>query len=263
MAGTREYHNRGAYRTSLAGRAAAAERHSSSARRSGGVRMERENGANRGARTEVRSSGRTAHSRSAQAQSTVYSRNMQAQSTIRSRSTQAQSTVHGRNTQAQSTGYSRNARTQSAVYSRNMYVQGTAAPAYETFPEMQEELHLRNREERNIRRRNREKAAHMNPGYVLFMVLLMTAMGFILIAYVKLQADLTNSVKNISRLESQLSELRTANDEAYNEIDSSISLDDIKYRAITELGMKYANEDQIVTYSNDAGDYVHQVSGTQ
>lgn len=137
------------------------------------------------------------------------------------------------------------------------YVYGAAASALAS-PERQEQS--RAHEARNISRRNREKAAHMNPGYVLFMMALMSAMVLILISYIKLRSDLTSSVKEISAMESELSELRTANDEAYNEIDSSIDLDEIKYKAITELGMKYANEEQIVKYDNDADDYVHQVT---
>ncbi len=100
----------------------------------------------------------------------------------------------------------------------------------------------------------------MKASYVFSMAIVMTALCAILIYYISLQSSLTKSVQDISSLQSQLSELRIANDEAYNEIDNSIDLDEIKYKAITELGMKYANEDQIVTYNNDSGDYVHQVT---
>ncbi len=115
------------------------------------------------------------------------------------------------------------------------------------------------RQSRMIARRNRERAAHMNPGYLIFMAVLMSAMCFILISYIRLQADLTSSVKSISSLESQLSTLRAANDEKYNKINSSIDLDEIKYTAVTKLGMRYAQKDQIIRVQNDSEDYVKQV----
>jgi hypothetical protein len=91
------------------------------------------------------------------------------------------------------------------------------------------------------------------------MAVLMGAMCFILISYIRLQADLTSSVKSISSLESQLSTLKAANDEKYNKINSSIDLDEIKYTAVTKLGMRYAQKDQIIRVQNDSEDYVKQV----
>ncbi len=137
------------------------------------------------------------------------------------------------------------------------YLYGAAAPAYEEAEEERVSLHRRQQPPRSGSRRY---GTHMKASYVFSMAIVMTALCAILIYYISLQSSLTKSVQDISTLQSQLSELRIANDEAYNEIDNSIDLDQIKYKAITELGMKYANEDQIVTYNNDSGDYVHQVT---
>ncbi len=101
----------------------------------------------------------------------------------------------------------------------------------------------------------------MNPGYVIFMFVLVSAMCAVLIGYIRLHADLSSSVQYISSLESELSTLKAANDEKYNKINSSISIDDVKYTAITKLGMKYAQKDQVIKYENQAEDYVRQVSG--
>lgn len=78
--------------------------------------------------------------------------------------------------------------------------------------------------------------------------------------YVALQSKVTTAVKEIASLESELATLKSDNSEKQVEINSSISLDDIKYRAIAELGMTYAQEDQIVTYDGESGDYVRQVT---
>lgn len=109
-------------------------------------------------------------------------------------------------------------------------------------------------------RANRERAVYMNLGYVTFLVTALLITGAILIQYIQLQADITNTVTNISKLESQLNDLRLANNEEYSRITSSMDLEEIKRIAITELGMVYASEGQIITYSNEGSDYVEQVA---
>ncbi len=139
------------------------------------------------------------------------------------------------------------------------YLYGAAAPAYEEAYQERRQVRTRPHQQPPTGG-SRRYGTHMKASYVFSMAIVMTALCAILIYYISLQSSLTKSVQDISSLQSQLSELRIANDEAYNEIDNSIDLDEIKYKAITELGMKYANEDQIVTYNNDSGDYVHQVT---
>ena len=39
---------------------------------------------------------------------------------------------------------------------------------------------------------------------------------------------------------------------------SSVDLEEIKRIAISELGMKYAKEGQVITYSGEGSDYVRQ-----
>ena len=112
----------------------------------------------------------------------------------------------------------------------------------------------------NTTRKNREKAGHMNLGYVLFLSGAIMAAGFILTIYIGLQSDITNSIKNISRLESQLNTLKLDNDEEYSRITNNIDLEEVKRVAIQELGMKYAEEGQIVTVTGGGSDYMRQVA---
>ena len=109
-------------------------------------------------------------------------------------------------------------------------------------------------------RKNRDKARHMSMGYVLFLVTALCAAGSILLNYIQLQSDLTNKMKRISQLESQLNSVRLSNDEEYNRIVNGIDLEEIKRIAIGELGMTYASEGQIITYSNAGNDYMRQVT---
>lgn len=112
----------------------------------------------------------------------------------------------------------------------------------------------------NTTRKNREKARHMSPGYVLFLSMALVAMGWILLNYIKLQSDITNSIKQISSLERELNDLKLANDEEYNRITSSVDLEEVRRIAIQELGMQYAQEGQIITFASENKDYVKQLS---
>lgn len=107
---------------------------------------------------------------------------------------------------------------------------------------------------------NREKLHHMNLGYVCFLVAALVSSAVILGNYIQLQAELTAKTTVVSSLEKQLNNLKLANDEEYNRITSSIDLEEIKSIAIGELGMVYAAEGQIVSYSNVSNDYMRQVA---
>lgn len=139
---------------------------------------------------------------------------------------------------------------------RNVYVQGTAVRKLETAqPVRQPKTGIS-----NTTRKNREKAGHMNPAYVLFLCVALVATGIILVNYIGLQSDITSSVKRISALESELNELKLANDEEYIRVNSSIDLEEIRRIAIQELGMQYAQEGQIITFSGESNDYVKQMA---
>lgn len=112
----------------------------------------------------------------------------------------------------------------------------------------------------NTARKNRERAKHMSAGYVLFLCAALVVTGIILINYIGLQSDITNSVKHISTLEKQLNDLKLANDEEYSRITSSVNLEEIKRIAIQELGMQYAEEGQIISFVSQNNDYVKQLA---
>lgn len=111
----------------------------------------------------------------------------------------------------------------------------------------------------NEARKNRERAYHMDFGYVLFLALALFVAGYVLIGYIRMQADLTAQVESIATLERQLNNLRLENEEELTRINSSIDLEEIKRIAIGELGMVYAAEGQIVNYTNEGSDYVRQL----
>lgn len=95
---------------------------------------------------------------------------------------------------------------------------------------------------------------------VIVMLALIAVMTVILVFYITLQAEVTNTSQQIANLEQQLTQLKAENDASYNDITDSISLEEVRRRAIHDLGMKYADRDQVVIYSGTEKDTVHQVS---
>lgn len=147
------------------------------------------------------------------------------------------------------------------AYRSSIYVQGNTAARrlaqeerIRVVPRQQEPAR---RAGKNVRR-NRDRALYMNIGYVLFLVAAVVATAFILTGYLTLKADITSSIKNISRMESTLNELKLSNDENYDRIISNINLEEVKRIAIQELGMSYAKEGQIISFSSEGSDYVRQ-----
>ncbi|MCR4789225.1 MAG: cell division protein FtsL [Lachnospiraceae bacterium] len=76
--------------------------------------------------------------------------------------------------------------------------------------------------------------------------------------YLMLQAEITESVKTISKMERTLNEMRLDNDENYSRITSNVNLEEVRTVAIQELGMQYAEEGQIITFNGEGSDYVRQ-----
>ena len=154
---------------------------------------------------------------------------------------------------------SRTDRRQQAYTGRNsVYIHGNAVRKLDERIYVPEER--RRKPISNTARKNSEQARHMNLWYVLFLSCAVIAAGFILTIYIGLQSDITNSIKNISRLESQLNALKLDNDEEYSRITSSVDLEEVKRIAIQELGMKYAEEGQIVIVEGGGSDYMRQMA---
>ncbi|MCI8937556.1 MAG: cell division protein FtsL [Lachnospiraceae bacterium] len=141
-----------------------------------------------------------------------------------------------------------------AAYRDGVYVQGNTARRIQAVPDRNEPV----KKISARTRKNRERAKHMNIGSVLSMAIAMVAAGFILTWYLTLQSDITNSVKHIAALESELNQLRRDNDENYSRITSNVDLEEVKRVAIQELGMTYAREGQIVIFNGEGSDYVRQ-----
>ncbi|MCR5235808.1 MAG: cell division protein FtsL [Lachnospiraceae bacterium] len=106
--------------------------------------------------------------------------------------------------------------------------------------------------------KNREKAAHMNVGYVAFLLLMAGVLFIGCTAYINLRNDITERQKSVERLQSKVAALKLQNDEEYDRIMGNVDMEEIKKIAMNELHMKYPDSGQVaVTESNDT-DYVRQ-----
>lgn len=116
------------------------------------------------------------------------------------------------------------------------------------------------------RRRERKKPSagkriqYVNVFYTVFLAAAACMVLWSGVNYLQLQAELTGKVKNIASLEMQLENLRKENDDNYTRIMTSVDLDYIKEVAVNELGMVYADEDQVILYDGGTRDYVRQNS---
>ena len=114
---------------------------------------------------------------------------------------------------------------------------------------------------RELKARNKEeKRNHVSFGNVLFLVAALVAVGYSLVSYLTLQSEIASMNENIAVYETRLNNLTLANDDEYSKMIETVNLDEIRTIAISELGMVYPNEDQIVSYVRENSDYVRQVN---
>ena len=124
--------------------------------------------------------------------------------------------------------------------------------------EREREIELRNR--KRAARRNQERALRMSKSYVAFLTMAVMVFGIFTGAYIHIQSEMTARMNQISSLESQIADLKADNAEAYKRINTSVDLDSIRNTAMTEYGMSYAKESQIVYYTVNDDDYMNQYS---
>lgn len=107
-------------------------------------------------------------------------------------------------------------------------------------------------------RKNRYQAMHMSRGYVVFLAVASVIALFLCVQYLQLQAEITNRSSNIISLQRELGELRENNTTEYNAVMNSMNLEEIREIAMNELGMVYADEDQIIQYQSPTSNVVTQ-----
>ncbi len=152
--------------------------------------------------------------------------------------------------------------------SRMYYVNGSTVRELEAQPvrrpqrpdrrKIEEEQRKKHR--RNAARRNRERALCMNKGYVMFLSACVVVVAFAAVSLIQMQSQVSQRMKNIASLESQITDLKADNDARYKEIVTSVDLEYIKDVAMNQLGMNYATEEQVIYFSVENNNFMDQYS---
>ncbi len=82
-----------------------------------------------------------------------------------------------------------------------------------------------------------------------------------MVNYVHLQSELTRRVKSVASSQIVLNDLKSKNDERLKQISGSVDLEHIESVAREELGMRYATEGQVITYTSAGNDYMRRADG--
>ena len=107
-------------------------------------------------------------------------------------------------------------------------------------------------------RRNREKALRMDAPYVLALTVAAIVTLAICMQYLQLRSSITTRIGNIESLEQDVEALKAENDALETSINTYVDLDHIYDVATKELGMVYANKNQILLYDKTESEYVRQ-----
>ncbi|MDU4977786.1 MAG: septum formation initiator family protein, partial [Hungatella hathewayi] len=107
-------------------------------------------------------------------------------------------------------------------------------------------------------RRNREKALQMDLPYVIMLTIAAVCTLYLCVNYLHLQSSITTRIHTIENLEAELEMLKTENDALQTNINTSVDLDHVYKVATEELGMVYANKNQILQYDKTESEYVRQ-----
>lgn len=140
---------------------------------------------------------------------------------------------------------------------RGQYTYGNVVRKTAPQQTMRSRNSLRPVEGGNIRR-NTEKRGGITAGYVVFLTLMMCITGYSCFSYLNITSSISNDLTKIAHLETEYTNIKAENDDYENRINGSIDLENIKKKAMTDLHMQYANDDQIVKYESDDTDYVRQ-----
>ncbi|MBQ7796469.1 MAG: septum formation initiator family protein [Lachnospiraceae bacterium] len=107
-------------------------------------------------------------------------------------------------------------------------------------------------------RRNQEKALPMDLPYVIMLTIAAICTLYLCINYLQLQSTVAARLNHIEALEKSIETLKADNDALETRINTSVDLDYVYKVATEELGMVYANKNQVRLYNRTESEYVRQ-----
>lgn len=138
------------------------------------------------------------------------------------------------------------------------YIEGNTARKLNTIPERVERPQ---REERKVNERINRNLRRARAFDLRYTIALVTATIFLFVSCINmltLQADNTEKRRQITKLESNLSDLTDTNDETSKRLESSVNLTEVYDTATKDLGMVYPQNGQVISYEASNPDYVKQ-----
>lgn len=116
----------------------------------------------------------------------------------------------------------------------------------------------RQRQEEEARKQNRNRRLSFALPLLLILFLGITAMLYFGYMYLSLQASVDSHNAKISKLETQLENLKVENDAFEQSIDTNIDLEYVYDVAVHKLGMVHAGAENIIQYDKTESEYVRQ-----
>ena len=116
------------------------------------------------------------------------------------------------------------------------------------------------REKRRRRQQQRRKARMVRRQRFQAICTAMVVLGISLlfVGYVNLTNNITTHMNRISALQTEVTNIKADNSAIESRIATAANLKDVKGIALQQLGMVYANADQIVYYEMENADYMSQ-----
>lgn len=144
---------------------------------------------------------------------------------------------------------------------QNYYIDGntvrkTSPPQYTPSKQNIEEIR-RQKARRQAIRRNRQRAMAIGKRTLVAYIIILVVAIYAAVNLIKVQSSIIVLSRQNAALESKIADLKADNDARYKELTSGINLDEIKRRA-QELGMKPADENQIIYYEVEHKNYMDQ-----
>ena len=81
---------------------------------------------------------------------------------------------------------------------------------------------------------------------------------FLCVMYLRLQSEVVNHSENLTTLQEDLANLTEANNTAYNAAEDSVNLEEVRDKAMNEMGMVYESQGTVIEYESPASGYVKQ-----
>ncbi|MFV0363850.1 MAG: hypothetical protein ACK5LL_12310 [Suipraeoptans sp.] len=146
----------------------------------------------------------------------------------------------------------------------NMYVYGNVVskPVFEPSitPEMpaHEDKNKERKKSNRTVRQNRRREKQMNAGYVFFLAVASIITMIVCVSYIQVQASVTKGTSEITSMQKELYDLKEANNAKESSVRNSVNLEQVRDKAVNELGLTYVTDGQIIAYENPSDNYVKQ-----